>query len=73
MPKMSNARLNRIRRALLGFYDAHRRALPWRVDPQTTLDNPMEGTGRVVGERREVQARGAVDPARFTSPWIGLG
>ena len=34
MPKMSNARLNRIRRALLGFYDAHRRALPWREDPR---------------------------------------
>src|SRR5688572_31827881 len=32
--KMSDAAIRRTRRALLGFYDAHRRALPWREDPR---------------------------------------
>jgi A/G-specific adenine glycosylase len=33
-PKMSDSDLRRTRRALLAFYDAHRRALPWREDPR---------------------------------------
>jgi A/G-specific adenine glycosylase len=31
---MSDSNVRRTRRALLDFYDAHRRALPWRVDPR---------------------------------------
>ena len=33
MPKMTPQRIRRTRRALLAFYDAHRRSLPWRERP----------------------------------------
>src|SRR5687768_12935276 len=86
MPKMSDRDIRRMRRALLGFYDAHRRALPWREDPrpyrvwisevmlqQTRVDAVLPYYRAWMERFPDVRALAAAPLDDVLKAWEGLG
>ena len=85
-PKLTPAALRKLRRALLTWYDQHRRELPWRrdTDPyrvwvseimlqQTRVAAVVDHYGRFLKKFSTVQTLAAAREASVLAVWSGLG
>lgn len=83
---LSSAQVRSFRRALLGWYDQHRRDLPWRRDrdpyriwvseimlQQTRVAAVLEHYARFMGRFPDVRSLAAAREASVLAAWSGLG